>query len=325
MGSAEILLTDMPMSGGAPAGRASRPLRRFGRIAAGCAAASALAGCSGVAFLNAVEPQLGVTITHDLAYAPGPRGGLDVYRPRGAQGAAPVVVFLYGGGWDSGRRQDYAFVGAALASKGFVTVIPDYRIYPQVRWPAFLQDNAQAVAWARRHARDYGGDPARLFLMGHSAGAYDAMMLALDPRWLSAVGMEPRRDLRGVVGLAGPYDFLPLESEELKTIFGPPDQRPATQPINYVDGKNPPLFLATDSADTTVYPKNTFNLAAKVKAKGGSVEVRSYKGLSHALLVGAIALPLRFLAPVLKDSVAFIDAHAASPPSTPAGASETPR
>ena len=272
--------------------------------------AGALTACSSVAILNAIEPKGGVAITRDLAYAQGPRGGLDIYRPNSALGSAPVVVFIYGGGWDEGRKADYTFVGAALAAQGFVTVIPDYRIFPEVRWPTFLQDNAQAVAWVKLHAREYGGDPNKLFLMGHSAGAYNAAMLALDRRWLGAVGMEPRRDLSGVVGLAGPYDFLPLRSNELRTIFGPVDQRPATQPINYVDGHNPPLFLATDTADKVVKPANTTRLAAKVRAEGGPVEERYYQGLNHALVVGAIAAPLRFLAPVLKDATRFIRSHA---------------
>ena len=200
-------------------------------------------------------------------------------------------------------------VGLSLARRGFVTVIPDYRIYPQVVWPAFLEDNARAVRWARDHAAAYGADPGKLALMGHSTGAYDVMMLALDRRWLKAVDMDPRRDLRAAVGLAGPYDFLPLKSDTLKVIFGPKDQRPATQPINYVDGQNPPLFLGVDTADKVVQPGNTLRLAAKVRAAGGEVEVREYKGLSHALLVGAIAAPLRFLAPVLRDMTLFIRAH----------------
>lgn len=287
---------------------------RWARLALGTVALS-LAGCSSTGVLNALEPRFGVTVTKDLAFAPGPRGMLDVYRPPHADGRAPVVVFIYGGSWDEGRRQDYAFVGDALASKGFVTVIPDYRIYPEVRWPAFLEDNARAVRWAKDHAREYGADPKTLFLMGHSAGAYDVVMLALDKRWLAAVGMDPTRDLKGVVGLAGPYDFLPLHSEELKIIFGPREGRPATQPINYVDGRNPPVFLAADTGDKVVEPSNTTRLAAKVKAAGGEVEVRYYKGLSHALMVGVIAAPLRFLAPVLKDVTAFIDAHAGTPAS----------
>ncbi len=274
-----------------------------------------LAACSSVDLLNAVVPKAGVQITRDVAYAPGPRGGLDIYRPVAVTTPAPVVVFIYGGSWDSGARKDYTFVGTALAGKGFVAVIPDYRVYPEVRWPAFLQDNARAVAWARDHAAQYGGDPARLFVMGHSAGTYNAVELGVDRRWLAAVGMDPQRDLRGVIGLAGPYDFLPLDSDELKVIFGPPEGRPATQPINHVDGRNPPLWLATDTADTVVRPANTERLAATVRAAGGPVETREYKGLSHELLVGAIAAPLRPLAPVLRDMTAFIRAHAAVQPS----------
>ncbi len=271
---------------------------------------ASLTACSTVGVLNAVEPRFGVVTTRDVAYQPGPRGGLDVYRPRQANGSTPVVVFIYGGGWDQGAKSDYAFIGDALASKGFVTFIPDYRLYPEVRWPAFLQDNAKAVRWVRDHAAEFGGDPSKLFLVGHSAGAYNAVMLSLDRRWLAAVGMDPRRDLHGVIGLAGPYDFLPLHSDELKAIFGSPDTRPATQPINYVDGQGPPLFLATDNHDKVVDPGNTTRLANKVRERGGSVETKIYPGLSHALLLGVVAAPLRFLAPVLQDMTKFIDKHA---------------
>jgi len=280
-------------------------------------AAGALEGCSGIAMINTLQPKGGVTISRDIAYAEGTRGRLDVYRPVGPDGHTPVVVFLYGGGWDSGAKADYAFAGAALARQGFVAVIPDYRLYPEVRWPAFLQDSARAVAWTKANATQYGGDPHKLFLMGHSAGAYNAVELAVDGRWLGAVGMDPKRDLRGVVGLAGPYDFLPLRSEELKIIFGPEARRPDTQPINHVTERLPPLFLATDTADTVVDPGNTSRMAAKVRAVGGRVETREYKGLSHALLMGAVAAPLRFLAPVLKDSTDFMRARLAEDASTP--------
>lgn len=280
------------------------------RLAVGMAGAGALAGCSGVAVLNTLQPKGGVSVERDLAYRPGARGMLDIYRPAQADGRAPVVVFLYGGGWDSGTKAMYAFVGNALAQQGLVAVIPDYRLYPEVRWPAFLQDSAEAVAWTKAHAAEHGGDPGRLFLMGHSAGAYNAVALAVDRRWLAAVGMDPRRDLKGVVGLAGPYDFLPLHSEELKVIFGPEAQRPDTQPINHVDGPAPPAFLATDVDDKVVDPGNTARMAAKLRAAGTEVETREYKGVSHALLVGALSLPLRFLTPVFADVARFIARHA---------------
>lgn len=278
-------------------------------LAAVIAGAGALAGCSGVAVLNAIQPKAGVRVERDLAYRDGARGRLDVYRPAAA-GRAPVVVFLYGGGWDSGDKGMYAFVGNALARQGFVAVIPDYRLYPEVRWPTFLEDSAEAVAWTRAHAAEHGGDPHRLFLMGHSAGAYNAMALAVDRRWLAAVGLDPRRDLKGVVGLAGPYDFLPLKSDKLKIIFGPKAQRPDTQPINHVDGPEPPAFLATDAGDTVVDPGNTERMAARLRAAGTEVETRTYRGVDHALLAGALSAPLRFLAPVFADVIGFLRANA---------------
>lgn len=295
---------------------ASRNIRNRIGIATVLGLSTLLAGCTSAALgaLNALEPAGSVSIEQGLAYAEGPRHGVDVYAPKKARpGGAPVVVFFYGGGWDSGEKGMYRFVGKALATHGYVAVIPDYRVYPQVRYPDFLTDSAQAVRWARDHAAAYGGDPDRLFLMGHSAGAYNAVMLGLDRRWLGAVGMEPGRDLRGVVGLAGPYDFLPLTSDELKAIFGPEIQRPATQPINHVGAGAPPMLLAHDIGDKVVALKNTQNLAAALTAHGDVVETRYYTGLDHARVVGAIAAPLRFMAPVFKDVTGFIDAHDAAP------------
>ena len=289
--------------------RARRGLRTWGAAALACIA---LYGCSATRVLNALQPRGAVRVFHDRRYQAGARGTLDVYTPRGTDAHAPVVLFLYGGAWDSGRKSQYAFVGDSLATAGFVTVIPDYRLYPEVRWPAFLQDNARALRWALDHVAAYGGDPADLFLMGHSAGAYDALMLALDPRWLAPVGCSPHQ-LRGVIGLAGPYDFLPLKSPELESIFGPPQGRPATQPIHYVDGHNPPLLLATDAGDREVDPGNTRRLAATVQAAGGRVQLHVYRHLDHALLIGVFAVPLRWLAPVRRDVVQFIRAHATRP------------
>jgi acetyl esterase/lipase len=162
------------------------------------------------------------------------------------------------------------------------------------------------------HAADFGGDAHQVFLVGHSAGAYDALMLGLDARWLAAVGLDPVRDLRGVIGLAGPYDFLPLTDPKLKLIFGPPEGRAATQPINFVTGRNPPIFLATDRSDRQVDPANTTRLAAKVRSADGEVEVHTYPHLSHALLIGAFAVPLRWLAPVRQQVLRFIRAHAST-------------
>ncbi len=263
-----------------------------------------LASCgSPVAILNATASG-DFHVTRDVAYAPGPRGKLDIYRPDGARDA-PVVVFLYGGSWEDGSKAMYRFVGAALAAHGIIAVIPDYRVYPQVRFPTFLYDCAGAVAWTARHAAELGGDPDRLVLMGHSAGAYNAAMLALDPVYLQAVGMNPR-DIAGFIGLAGPYDFLPLQDPVLKQVFGPEDQLARTQPINFVTPGAPPAFLAAGLRDTTVAPRNTKRLAARLRAAGDAVETRYYPRLDHKLLIGAMSPLLGFLAPVLPDCLGFI-------------------
>ena len=278
----------------------------FKRILILVIAALGLCGCSTVDVLNRLEPKAGVEIVPDLAFGPAAGDRLDVYRPKSGK-PGPLVVFLYGGSWDSGSRSIYGFVGAALASHGYTVVIPDYRVYPQVVYPAFLQDNARAVRWARDHAAEYGGDPARLVLMGHSAGAYNAAMLANDPRWLAAEGLDAHRDIVAWVGLSGPYDFLPLQSDELKTIFGPEDQRPATQPINYVDGRAAPAFLGVGVQDKVVNPGNTARMAERIRQKGGEVVVRRYGRVTHAMMIGVLAAPLRGIAPVLDDVEAFID------------------
>lgn len=269
--------------------------------------APARAAESPIALLNALSRLDAAKVSADHAYAAGPRHGLDVYTPTtGRKHDLPVVVFFYGGSWDSGERAMYRFVGAALASRGMVVVITDYRVYPQIRFPAFVEDGTRAVRWARAHAAEYGGDPERLIVMGHSAGAQIAALLAFDPQWLGAVGLDPARDVAGLVGLAGPYDFLPLRSERLKTIFGPKAERWRSQPIHFVTGAAPPAFLATGARDTTVDPGNSTRLAERLRAKGGTVELKSYGNLDHRLIVGSFAPPLRLLAPVLRDVSGFI-------------------
>ena len=273
---------------------------------------AALGGCSAAGVLNATVSHKNFQVEHSLAYGRSPRQTLDVYMPAanspqsGSHGR-PIVVFFYGGSWQSGSRDSYLFVGAALASRGFVAVVPDYRTWPETTFPGFVDDAAAAVRWARDHAAEFGGDPSRIFLMGHSAGAHIVMLLATDGRYLAAQQMS-KRDLSGVIGLAGPYDFLPLHDATLEEIF-PPALRAASQPINFVEGDEPPVFLAAGERDTTVDPGNTDRFAARLRAAGDTVEVKHYPRIGHALLVGAIAGPLRGFAPVLDDTSAFIDAQ----------------
>jgi acetyl esterase/lipase len=284
--------------------------RRFVR-AAFAGSAALLAGCSPLSVLNALVPADTYRRSDALAYGPHSRHRLDVYQSAHAVNAAPVVVFFYGGNWNMGARENYVFAGEALASRGFIAVIPDYRLYPDVRFPDFLADCADAVRWTQQNCARYGGDPQRLFLMGHSAGAYNAAMLALDPRYLRAAQVEPRR-IRGLVGLAGPYDFLPLQSAVSKGVFGFPDTPVETQPIRFVSANDPPTLLITGTGDEVVDPGNSIRLAARLRAHDVEVHEIVYPGVGHARLVGALASPLRYIAPVLEDAAAFIEMRAYS-------------
>ncbi|MGE0564956.1 MAG: alpha/beta hydrolase [Pseudolabrys sp.] len=276
---------------------------RYGSLAA--LAALVTSGCTSPAdILNSFAPVSGIEVATSIPYATGARRTLDIYRP--AQAArAPVIVFFYGGSWQGGEKETYRFVASALARRGYVTIVPDYRTFPDVRYPDFLRDSARALRWARNNAARFGGDPRRLYVMGHSAGAYNAAMLALDGRWLGEVGLSPRSSVAGLIGLAGPYDFLPLRDPKLIEIFGGANRRD-TQPASYVAGREPPALLMTGTFDTTVDPGNATRLADRLRAHGNDVTVRHYPAVGHVTIVGAVAGPLRFLAPVLDDVDAFI-------------------
>ncbi len=267
--------------------------------------------CSPIGMLNAVAPLDGITVEQGIAYAEGPRHKLDVYGPTHGNVAAPVIVFLYGGGWETGDRAMYRFLGAALAAHGAVVFIPDYRLHPAVQFPAFMDDGAAAVAWAHANATRFGGDPHRLFLMGHSAGAQIAALLALDPEYLQAVGLVPERDICGVVGLAGLYDFLPAASSQVKAVFGSEVAWPRSQPINYVTSRAPPMLLLAGAADRTVDPDNTLRLGARLRAAGDSVQAELSPGISHRAIIVAFAEPFTFLAPVREQTLDFVSSSRA--------------
>jgi acetyl esterase/lipase len=216
----------------------------------------------------------------DIAFGDLARQRLDVYRPsQPRQIPAPVVVFFYGGGWGSGERGDYRFVGQFLAARGFTVVIPDYRVGREGVFPAFLEDGAKALRWTQNHIAEHGGDPQRIFLMGHSAGAYNAVMLALDRRYGAAAGFDAKR-IRGVVGLAGPYDFK-LESDNLQRVFGAAADPRDTQPVNFAGPGAPPVLLITGDADDTVNPRNSQSLARHLEAAQSPVTLRILPEASH--------------------------------------------
>jgi acetyl esterase/lipase len=280
--------------------------QRFGALIGGLMLL-VLGACSPVKVLNALTPDDTFDKTVGIAYGDDPRQKLDVYVPRHPLKGAPVVVFFYGGSWNSGNRGDYTFVGEALASRGIVAVLADYRLYPQVRYPLFLEDGARAVAWTKEHISEYSGNPQRLYLMGHSSGAYNASMLALDTNLLGAVGMSPK-DLSGWIGLAGPYDFLPIENPDVRPVFFWPDSPPQSQPINHVSRGAPPALLIAASKDNLVNPtRNTGGLASKLREASVPVQDLYYSRPSHITLVATLSRPLRRLAPVLDQVVGFIE------------------
>jgi len=272
--------------------------------------ALALAACSPLTAFNTLTPKdSAVTAARDIAYAPGQRHKLDIYAPKGAKGPVPVLVYFYGGGWSSGRRQDYGFVGKALASRGFLTVLPDYRLFPQVRYPDFLEDGAAAIRWVQDHAAEYGGDPSRIVLAGHSAGGYNAVMLALDTEFVRAAGVRPGV-IKAAAGLAGPYDFFPFDVAYSRNAFGQYPDPAATQPINYVEKDSVPIWMGYGLKDTVVYPQNIDSLEKALKAKGVPHEARRYEGLNHTDMVLALSQPFRGKAPVLAEMTAFLKRYA---------------
>jgi len=253
------------------------------------AALMLLSACSGARFINDITPTGGYALKRDVPFGDH-QLKLDIYAPAHALNA-PLVVFFYGGSWQSDKTLDksaYKFAGQALAAQGYVAVIADYRLYPAVKYPEFLDDCAQAVLWAHQHATEFGADPSKLILMGHSAGAYNAVMLALNPAFLKKADAD-RAWIRGVIGLAGPYDFLPITDPVLQTLFGEREQWPLTQPIHYVDDHAPPMLLMAGEDDDTVFVKNTNNLARELVAHHDQVTRVVYPSMSHVRIVAQMS------------------------------------
>jgi acetyl esterase/lipase len=269
-----------------------------------------LVGCTPVMLVNTLINRNAFDLKSDVAYGPGERQRLDVYSPKGAT-RAPVLIFVHGGGWYRGGRDDYPFLGDAFFEKGYVTVIISYRVAPQAVFPAFVQDVATSVRWVKDNIANLGGDPDRIYLMGQSSGAHIASLVALDPRYLREVGLE-RNAIRAFVGQAGPYDFRDFLEVDKPTqvAMGPREQWPQTQSINFVDGKQPPMLLQHGLKDDVVNIKNPDILSGIIKEKGGEVEVKYYPEVDHPGIVGAISRVARFIDPnVFPDIIAFLAKH----------------
>ena len=264
-----------------------------------------LGGCTPVQFANSFVRD-SLQVRQDVPYGELERQTLDVYQTAEAKG---IVVFVHGGYWDSGDKTDYVFLADTLTERGFTTVIVNYRLVPEVTFPGYVQDVALALGWVFENLAT--GDAANVFLMGHSAGAHVAALVAFDERYLSEVGLSTR-DLSGFVGLAGPYDFLPLAPGDVRSraALGPEENWAQTQPINFVDGTEPPTLLAIGLDDTTVNPANSECFAERIERRGGQVTLLRYPGVDHAGLVGALARVGRVIEPaVLRDVTEFLNSH----------------
>ncbi len=259
---------------------------------------------------NALVPKdSGSTLlVKDVAYGEGPRLKLDIYAPTQGQGPWPVIIFVHGGSWSSGNKNPYEFVGRALAARGFLTVLPNYRLHPEHPFPAFVEDTALAIDWTTRHAGEYGGDPKHIIASGHSAGAYNVALAILDKHYLAALDTDVS-SIKGVALLAAPLDFLPLDPGVAQDVFGAVKDLPATQPITYARADAPPFFMAYGSVDTTVRPKNSINMAAALKAAGAQVELKAYDGVGHVGILLALSTWWRGNALTLIDITGFAKNH----------------
>lgn len=276
----------------------------------GSLSALTLTACSPVTLLNAMVPESAYQHRSDLVYGEYDRLKLDVYQPVNsvASQKPATVIFFYGGGWEAGEKADYKFVAEALTSQGMIVVIPDYRVFPEAVFPEFIEDAAQAVAWTRQHIAEFGGDPEQLFIAGHSAGAHIAAMLSVNPRYLQQAGLESEQ-LRGMIGLAGPYDFLPLTSPTLKQIFGDDASQWQSQPVNFVGEAHPPTLLLVGNNDRTVLPRNSYRFAEKLKQYGNDVELVELSDYGHVAMVAKLAKPLRGDGALLAPIVSFVEQH----------------
>jgi acetyl esterase/lipase len=289
-------------------------LLRFALLLGAALVAIMVAGCSSAVFLFANAPTAFGSFDRrsDLAYGEDPRQRLDVYAPRNAA-KRPIVIFWYGGTWVKGSKANYRFVGAALAERGFVAVLPDYRLYPAVTFPAFCEDGAHALAWVEAHAQEFGGDPHRVVLMGHSAGAHMAAFIAFNHAFDEKAGADSK-SIVGLVGLSGPYALVP-DTDELHAIFPAPYTDADWQPVRFVDAHSPPTLLLHGLADQEVYPKHTIELNEALLRNHVRVQMKLYPHGRHADTLAPFALLARHRSPAYEDSVAFIESVTQSDPS----------
>lgn len=265
-----------------------------------------LAACSPQNTLNTLTSTGGLNVTQNVRYGPAPRNVMDVYAPENVRNA-PVVLFIHGGSWEGGDKDGHRFVGESLARAGYVTGVMNYRLAPEHRYPDYVQDAAAALKVLRDNAQKYGGSPDNLFVMGHSAGGFNAVEVVDNARWLREVGV-PITAVRGVIGVAGPYsyDFRDFSSKVAFPVGGNPDD---IMPDRHVRPDAPPNLLLVAANDTTVDPYNAVNMEAALRKAGVPVTRTVLPGLNHITVIAAMARPLTFLGKTRQQVIDFIEAH----------------
>ncbi len=260
--------------------------------------------CSPLGVAEALLKGDHLTRTTNVGYGGMRQNRLDVYRPRVRSGPSPVIIFLYGGRWQTGSKEDYQLLGSAFTKRGFVVVVPNYRTYPEVIFPGWIEDAAQAVRWAHQNIRRFGGDSTQLYVVGHSAGAHTAVMLGLDRHYLRDAGL-PTGAVRGFVSLAGPVDTT-WTDPDVQALMGARESWPATYPRTFVDDTAPALLFLHGGGDKTVSPSNSIRLAGRISARGGCARAILYPGVGHVEILVALSEPRLGIAPVMKDIISFI-------------------
>lgn len=269
-----------------------------------------LSGCTqvGLGIANLPANLSKAEIKENIAYGSEDWQKLDIYIPENStEEKLPVVTFFYGGRWTDGSKDLYRFIGKAFNDKGYIVVIPDYSKYPDVKFPAFVNDAAAAIAWTYKNIDQYGGDHKNLFVSGHSSGAHIGALAFADARYLKEFDLTPNI-VAAFAGMAGPYDFVPQDND-LKDMFGPPDQYPQMRVTTFIDGSEPPMLLLWGENDKAVWERNHKLLSEKILEKGGDVEVKTYKDIDHVGIIAALTWFMRGKAPVYEDILSFFEKH----------------
>lgn len=270
-------------------------------VAVAATIALTFAACAPVTLLNGITPSGSFSKAEDISYGPLARQALDIYKADSPKASAPVIVFIHGGSWTEGSKDIYKFLAEGFTKDGYDVVVPNYRLYPETKYPGMIEDSAKAIAFA---AQQYPGKP--LVVMGHSAGAYNTLMVMLDPQYAKGAGLDLCNRVAGAVSLSGPTGIIPLDSEPYITIF--PDRFTGSDaPLNNVSSPSPPILFGHGLDDTTVYPQNSQALADKIKTRGGKSMVKTYEGMNHIEAVQFLSRRFDGKATLKSDIVSFID------------------